>query len=115
MTLTELKERKDQKFEMIAVCHDTENILFAVPIPGAFHLHYTTTETGETVILDPMDDWMDAWEAYAAKLTNRRYRTRQLAGKADKLPSNLPIITIHPWESAMSLSKIGRASCRERV
>ena len=44
MTLTELKERKDQKFEMIAVCHDTENILFAVPIPGAFHLHYTTTE-----------------------------------------------------------------------
>ena len=107
MTLTELRERTDQKFEMIAVCHDTENILFAVPIPGAFHLHHITTETGETVILDPMDDWMDAWDEYAAKLPNRRYRTRQLADKADKLPTNLPIITIHPWESAMSLSTKG--------
>ena len=84
MTLTELKERTDQKFEMIAVCHDTENILFAVPIPGAFHLHYTTTETGETVILDPMDDWMDAWEAYAAKLTIAIFRIYDKKGGEEK-------------------------------
>lgn len=107
MTLTELKERTDQQFDMIAVRHDSDDILFAVPIPGATHLHYTTTETGETVILDPMDDWMDAWEEYAAKLPNRRYRTRQLAGKTDKLPDNLPIITLYPWENAMTLRPKG--------
>lgn len=107
MTLTELKERTDQQFDMIAVRHDSDDILFAVPIPGATHLHYTTTETGETIILDPMDDWMDAWEEYAAKLPNRRYRTRQLAGKTDKLPDNLPIITLYPWENAMTLRPKG--------
>lgn len=107
MTLTELKERTDQEFDMIAIGRDTENILFAVPIPGATHLHYTTTETGETVILDPMDDWMDAWDAYVATLPNRRYRTRQLAGKTDKLPDNLPIITLYPWENSMTLRPKG--------
>lgn len=107
MTLTELKERTDQPFDMIAVSHDTEDILFAVPIPGADHLHYMTTETGETIILDPMDDWIDAWEDYIAKLPRRRYRTRQLAGKTDKLPDNLPIITLPSWENAMSLRARG--------
>lgn len=27
---------------MIAVRHDSDEILFAVPIPGASHLHYMT-------------------------------------------------------------------------
>lgn len=107
MTFTELKERTDQKFDMIAVRHDTDDILFAVPIPGASGLHYTTTETGETIILDLMDDWMDAWDAYVATLPDRRYRTRQLAGKTDKLPDNLPIITLYPWENSMTLRPKG--------
>lgn len=107
MTYAELRERTDQQFDMVAVRHDSDDILFAVPIPGADHLHYTTTESGETVILDPMDEWMDAWEEYVAKLPNCRYRTRQLAGKVDKLPGNLPIITLHPWENSMSLTPKG--------
>lgn len=107
MTLTELRERTDQEFDMVAVRHDSDDILFAVPIPGAGHLHYMTTETGATVILDPMDDWMDAWEEYAAKLPNRRYRTRQLAGKTDKLPGNIPIITLYRYENALTLRSEG--------
>lgn len=103
MTFTELRERTDQQFDMIAVRHDSDEILFAVPIPGASHLHYMTTETGETIILDPMDDWMDAWEEYVSTLPNHRCRTRQLAGKTDKLPDNLPTITLYPWENSMTM------------
>lgn len=108
MTYAELQELTDvTQFEMIAVRHDTEDIMFAVPIPGASHLHYITSETGDPIICDPIDDWMEEWDKYANKLLGCRYRTKQLAGKTDKIPDKLPIITLRSWENAMTLTPEG--------
>ena len=84
--------------------------MFAIPIPGAEYLNYE--RNGDSaVILDPIEDWMDAWKEYEAALLAanspdsswRRTRKRaQEAGAITDLPNRLAIPTIKGYQNSMT-------------
>lgn len=110
MTIAELRKLTEQEFFEIATDLENGDIMFAIPIPGAEYLDYE--RNGDSaVILDPIEDWMDAWKEYETALlaTNspgspwRRTRKRaQAAGAITDLPNRLAIPTIKGYQNSMN-------------
>lgn len=110
MTIAELRKLTDQEFFEISTDLENGDIMFAIPIPGAEYLNYE--RNGDSaVILDPIEDWMDAWKEYEAALLAanspdspwRRTRKRaQAAGAITNLPNRLAIPTIKGYQNSMT-------------
>lgn len=109
MTIAELQALTDFPFECFAPCEGPPgSILFAAPIPSPYGdgLHWHKTDSGSFAIDDDIELWFDAWEQYIASLPiKRKNRTRRQAaeqGAITKMPKQLAIITIPPYQNAMT-------------
>lgn len=108
MTPEELKAMTTAEFEVIVTDNDG-SVMFGVPIPGARGLHYQlhVSEGGSksVSILDDVDKWERAWARYIARLqTGNRSRKKALEGGAiTKMPDNLALPSIVPYQNAMSV------------
>lgn len=113
MTPEELGQLTDFSFERIVLCTN-DSILFGIPIPSPFGdgLHWKKTENGGITIIEDVETWEDAWEAYITDLKKkastdapRRKRTRKQAQKMGALivmPDDIALPTLKPYQNAIS-------------
>lgn len=110
MKIEELRKRSDQKFKMIATDPSgSGEILFAIPIPGS-DLVYAEDESS-AFIVDPIEDWIEAWEAYIETLPplNRTKGRAAEGGAITDMPKMLAVPTLKNYHYSMTLANDGLA------
>ncbi len=111
MTLDEFRKLDGQEFIMVATDPSGNGeIMFAIPIPGEPGLDYAE-EGGSAFILDPIEDWIEAWDRYIKRLqaaapAPSRNRTRRKAaekGAITEMPDRLALPTLKKYQNSLSL------------